>query len=155
MNSQRVVILSAEAGSLDQLLGAPLPDKRDVFVVTWDRPEGSVRSMLENATVVVVGEEPPPRAEAFLLQVGGGVAQRVLRRTPVGRLIDSFSLLHRSRQFAARVKTLDGWHPRSGDAIIALDNSAALLAWRTVRTVSGTTATLGVAAGLQRLEGVR
>lgn len=153
MTGRRLVLLAAEPGSLDQLLGASLPPGVDLVVATWDAPGRAAEELLGGARLIAVGDDAAPVAERALSTLGGDALQRVLRRSPAGRLLDSVSPLHRSRRFAARVERRGEWTPGSNDDIVALDAAAGLLAWRTVRRVPGATATLGLAAALERLTG--
>lgn len=152
MSRRRLVLLAAEPGTLDQLLGATLPSDLELAVVSWDEPSPAAARLLHGCDMIVVGADLVPPVERLLCRLGGDTLRRALLRSPAGRLIDSFSPLHRSRRFAARVERHADWRLRTGDALVALDDAAALLAWRSTRRMAGITATLGLTAGLERLQ---
>ena len=148
MTAGRLILLAAEPGSLDVVLGEHLPADRPLIVVSWDAPSSGVARTLSGAQIIVVGADAPGTVERGLIAAGGAGAARLLRRTAPGRLLESFSPLHRSRLFAARAARHPEWIPGAGDLVIALDQSAALTAWRAVRRTPGAQGMLGLAAGL-------
>jgi hypothetical protein len=154
MSPTRIVLLSAEAQSIDAVLAAELPPGLPVVAICWDAPRPEARAALDRlaeATVIDLSTSGSTVGETLLRTVGVTALTELLRRTAPGRLIASFSPAHRSRRFAARLRSSRSWTAAPGDAIAALDLAATRAAWFAARSTPGTTATLGLEATLTRL----
>jgi hypothetical protein len=154
MTTTRIVLLSAEAQSIDAVLTAELPPALTVVAICWQspRPEtAAVIAALADATLIDLSAAGPPVGESMLRALGIAAVTEFLRRTAPGRLIASFSPAHRSRRFAARLRAAGGWTPAAGDAIVALDLAATRAAWFSARSARGTSATFGLAPALKRI----
>lgn len=154
MTTTRIVLLSAEAQSIDALLTSDLPPTFTVVAICWEspRPEtAAAMAALTDARLIDLSAVGPTVGETLLRALGIAAVTEFLRRTAPGRLIASFSPAHRSRRFAARLRAAGGWTPAAGDAIVALDLSATRAAWYSSRSTLGTSATFGLAPALKRI----
>lgn len=151
MNVSRLVFLSCEAQSVDQVLSVQWPAEAELVLICWDEPQREVRQTLPNATIVCLSQLDPPRSEHLMAGVGLTQLTRVLQKSAPGRLIASFSPSHISRRFAKRLRASGLWCPEAGDALIALDLPATRATWLAARDEPSCTATFGLAAALRHL----
>lgn len=147
----RLILLSADASSIDVVLTAALPADRPVVAVCWSTPGPEVSAALAAATTVDLSATGPTRGERLLGATGIAALTRLLQRTAPGRLLASFSPAHRSRRYAARLRAARAWTPSAGDVIVALDLPATRAAWFAQRGTPGSAAVLGLSAGLKRI----
>jgi len=148
--SRRIVLFAADDAAIEQVKSVALP-ALETIALCWSAPTDEALAALGSATVVDLSTLPAPLGERIMRATGVLALSRLMQRSSPGRLLDSLGPAHRSRLFSARVRASGAYHPRAGDAVIALDLPAAREAWLTQHRSEHVTATLGLGPGLNRV----
>lgn len=146
----RVVLLAADDAAIEQVKSVSMPTL-ETIVLCWSAPTPDAAAALGSATVIDLSTLRAPVGERIMRATGILALSRLMQRSSPGRLLDSLGPAHRSRLFSARVRASGAYHPRAGDAVIALDLPAAREAWLTQHRAEHVTATLGLGPGLNRV----